>query len=207
MFKITSIEKQKNNENRFNIFLNGKFAFGLDASICNKHKLETDMEIDDCFIETILKAEERDKASNYAMYLLSKKDRTKKEIMDKLKDKGFDNEIIYTVLNKLTEYNYINDEMYCKKYINDKTTLSKYGINKIKTKLYAKGVDKEIISKEIIKIDNNLELENALVLAQKKLCSIKESNKYKIRAKLSNHLITKGFSYDTVKEVLSKLQI
>lgn len=207
MSKITSIEKQKNNENRFSIFINDKFAFGLDASICSKHKLEADMEIDEEFIETILKAEENSKAINYAIYLLSKKDRTKKEITDKLKDKGYDDEITNNVLDKLLEYNYINDEIYCKKYINDKSKFSKYGINKIKAKLYAKGVDKEIISKEIIKIDNNLEIENALSLAQKKLNSIKDTDQYKIKAKLSNHLIAKGYSYDTVKAVFSKLEL
>jgi len=207
MSKITSIEQQKNNEYRFNIFLNNKFAFGLDASICYKYKLETEMELDEYFIETILKAEEKDKASNYAMYLLAKKDRTKKEITIKLKDKGFDDEIIHSVMDKLEEYNYINDEAYCEKYINDKTKFSKYGVNKIKLKLYAKGVDKEIISKEIVKIDNDLELENALVLAQKKLSSIKESDKYKIKAKLSNHLMTKGFSYDTIRKVFSQLEL
>jgi regulatory protein len=207
MSKITSIEQQKINENRFSIFINDKFSFGLNASICHKHKLEVDMEIDEEFIGTILKAEESTKAINYAIYLLSKKDRTKKEIADKLKDKGYDDEIASNVLNKLSEYNYINDEIYCGKYINDKSKFSKYGINKIKAKLYAKGVDKEIISKEILKIDNNLEFENALTLAQKKLCSIKDTDKYKIKAKLSNHLVAKGYSYDTVKAVFSKLEL
>lgn len=207
MLKITLIEQQKNNENRFNIFLNNRFAFGLDASICYKYKLKTDMELDESFIETILKAEEKDKASNYAMYLLAKKDRTKNEIISKLKDKGFDEEIINSAIDKLEEYNYINDEAYCERYINDKTKFSKYGVNKIKSKLHAKGVDKEIISKEIVKIDNDLEFENALALAQKKLSSIKESDKYKIKAKLSNHLITKGFSYDTIRKVFSQLEL
>lgn len=207
MPKITSIEKQKKNENRFSIFLDGKFAFGLDASLRYKHKLEENMDIDEKFIQTILKTAEKVKATNYAMYLLSKKDRTKKEMIDKLKDKGFDEDIILYVLDKLSENNWINDETYCEKYINDKTKFLKYGVNKIKAKLYSKGVDKEIISKEIIKIDNNLEFENALTLAQKKLCSIKEKDKYKIKAKISNHLITKGYSYDTIKKVFSKLEL
>ncbi len=207
MAKITSIEKQKNNENRYSIFIDKKYAFGLDASICYKHKLEVDMEIDEQLINKILKTEEKDKALNYAMYLLSKKDRTKKEMHDKLKDKGFDEDIILYILEKLSEYNWINDEVYCKKYINDKTKFSKYGANKIKLKLYSKGVDKEIISKEIINIDHNLEFENALAFAQKKLCSIKEMDKYKIKAKLSSHLMTKGYSYDTIKKVFSKLEL
>lgn len=207
MPKITSIEQQKNNKDRFNIFLDNSFAFGLDASICHKYKLKEDMQLDENYINNILKTEEKNKASNYAMYLLSKKDRTKREIIDKLKDSGFDNETIDYVLDKLEEYNYINDEAYSEKYINDKMKFSKYGANKIKAKLYSKGVDKEIISKEIIKIDNNLELENALTLAQKKLSSIKESDKYKIKSKLSGHLITKGFSYDIIKKVFSELEL
>lgn len=207
MPKITSVELQKKNKNRFNIFLNNKFAFGLEASIYYKYNLEIEMDLDESFIETILKAEDREKALNYAMSLLSKKDRTKKEMIDKLRDKGFDEDITNHVLNKLSEYNYINDENYCKRYINDKIKFSKYGINKIKAKLYNKGVDRDIISREIVKIDNDLELENALLYARKKLNSIKEKDSYKIKAKLSNHLATKGFNYDTVKKVFSELKL
>lgn len=205
MQRITSIEVQKNNKDRISVYLDNKFAFGLDIAIYLKYNLKKDMELEENFIESILKAEEASKALNYAIQLLSRKDRTKKEIADKLLDKGYDIVIINNVLDKLLEYNYINDEIYCEKYIKDKINFSKYGKNKIKANLYAKGVDKNIISQKIIEIDNNLEYDRALALAHKKLPSLQKYDKLKVRAKLGNHLISKGFDFDVVNKVIREI--
>lgn len=206
MKKITSIEAQKNNKDRISVYLDNKFAFGLDMAIYLKYNLKKDMELEEDFIETILKAEESSKALNYAVNLLSRKDRTKKEIEDKLLEKGYDRGVIDNVLDKLKEYNYINDEVYCEKYINDKIKFSKYGKNKIKANLYAKGVDKNIISQKIIEIDNNLEYDRALALAHKKLPSLQKYEKIKIKSKLANHLVSKGFDYDVVNKVIREIK-
>ena len=207
MKKITSIEVQKNNQDRVSIFLDNSFAFGLDMAIYLKYNLKKGMELDENFIDTILKAEEASKALNYAIQLLSRKDRTIKEITDKLNEKGFDIEIKNGVLDKLKEYNYLNDEVYCEKYINDKIKFSKYGKNKIKANLYLKGVDKDIISQKIIEIDSNIEYDRALELARKKLPSLQKYDKIKIKAKLGNHLISKGFDFDVVNKVIREVII
>lgn len=205
MQKITAIEVQKNNQNRVSVYLDNRFAFGLDMAIYVKYNLKKDMELEKDFIETILKAEDLSKASNYAIQLLSRKDRTKKEITDKLQEKGYEIEVINGVLNKLSEYNFLNDETYCEKYINDKLKFSKYGKNKIKANLYAKGVDKDIISRKIVEINSDLEYERAFQLAQKKLPSLQKYNRIKIKTKLSYHLISKGFDYDIVNKVIKDL--
>jgi len=205
MKRITSIEVQKNNQDRVSIFLDNKFAFGLDMTLYLKYNLKKDMELEEDFIETILKAEEINKSLNYAISLLSRKDRTKREIEDKLLNKGYDIEVVGKVLDKLKEYNYINDEIYCEKYINDKIKFTKYGKNKIKANLYAKGVDKDIISRKIIEIDNNFEYDRALELARKKLPSLQKYDKFKIKAKLGNYLISKGFDYDVVNKVINNV--
>lgn len=205
MKKITSIELQKNNKDRVNIYIDNNFAFGLDIAIYLKYNLKKDMELEQDFVETILMAEDLSKATNYAANLLSKKDRTQKEIKDKLLDKGYEIDIVDKVLVKLKEYNFINDELYCEKYINDKIKFSKYGKNKIKANLYAKGVDKDIISQKIVEIDNNLEYERALAIANKKLPSLQKYDVMKIKSKLGNHLIGKGFDFDIVNKVIREI--
>ena len=205
MKKITDIELQKNNQDRVNIFLDNSFAFGINIEIYLKYNLKKDMELEDSFIEDILKAEEYSKTLNYAINLLSKKDRTQKEIKVKLLEKGYEMEIVDKVLVKLKEYKFINDELYCKKYINDKIKFSKYGKNKIMANLYAKGVDKDIISQKIIEIDDNLEYERALSIANKKLPSLQKYDTIKIKSKLGNHLIGKGFDFDVVNKVIREL--
>lgn len=205
MKRITMIEIQKNNPNRVSIYLNNTFAFGLDMTIYLNHGLSKGMELDDGFIEQILKAEEKIKAFNFAIALLSSKDRTEKEIINKLTDKGYENDIITDVLDKLREYNYINDELYSEKYINDKIKFSKYGKNKIRMILCTKGVNKEIISQKISQIDNETEYKRAYNIAQKKLTSLEKYDYLKKKSKLGNFLISKGFDFDVVNKVLRNL--
>ena len=68
--RITKIEPQRN-RNRVNIYIDNRFAIGLDDEIRYKYGLEIDMEIDDDFVKEILLAEEKNKAINYALRLLS----------------------------------------------------------------------------------------------------------------------------------------
>lgn len=46
--------------------------------------------------------------------------RTKKELIDKLKLKGYDDSIINNVLEKLIQQRYIDDEYYAELYIKEK---------------------------------------------------------------------------------------
>ena len=66
--KITRIESQKN-INRVNIYIDNKFAFGLTDEIRYKYDLHTNKEIDEEFIEDVLKAEEQNKVINKALNL------------------------------------------------------------------------------------------------------------------------------------------
>ncbi|QSX05036.1 RecX family transcriptional regulator [Sedimentibacter sp. zth1] len=205
MKTITSIEYQKKNNKRVSVFLDNKFAFGLDLEIYLKYNLSKGVKLDDEFIEKILKAEDFSKALNYSIALLTRKDRTEKEIITKLLEKDYEKNIIDNVITKLKEYNYINDTIYCEKYINDKLKFSKNGINKIKNGLYQKGVDKGIISQKISMIDKEQEYERALAIAEKKIKTYKEMEMIKIKSKLFRFLVSKGYDFDVANKVISQL--
>ncbi|HSQ33425.1 MAG TPA: regulatory protein RecX, partial [Peptostreptococcaceae bacterium] len=105
----------------------------------------------------------------------------------------------------LKKYNFINDETLASKITNTNVKLNKYGKNRIKQNLYTKGIDKSIINEAVSKVDENTEFENAMYLAKKRYDRIKNEEKSKIYRKVAQHLTSKGFEYDTVKRVLSKL--
>ena len=60
--KITDIISQKRNE-RVNIYIDGKFAFGLSNELRYKYDLYMDKIVTHEFIEDVLKAEEQIKYS------------------------------------------------------------------------------------------------------------------------------------------------
>ncbi|WP_326906594.1 regulatory protein RecX [Sedimentibacter sp. MB31-C6] len=205
MKKITKIEYQKNNKDRVNIYLNDEFGFGLDLNIMIKYSLSKNMELDDEFISEILIAEDKNKAYNYAISILSRRAKSEKELRLKMSQKGYENEYIDFTIDKLKQNKYIDDSDYSERFILDKLNFSKYGKLKIREALYNKGIDKQIIDEKLILISSEDEFKRSYELAEKKLKSLSKLDSQKKRIKLYNFLINKGFEYDTVKKVVSEL--
>ena len=205
MKKITKIEYQKRNKERFNIYIDDEYGFSVDISILIEYSLKKDMELDDALIDDILSAEEKISVYNYGISVLSRYAKSEYELRLKMKSKGFEPKLIDKAISKLKEQKYLDDERYCQMFINDKLNISKHGVRKIKEALYYKGIDKEIIEEKIKNISQESEEERALILGEKKLSTIKETDTRKKMAKLSNYLIGRGFEYETVNKTVRKL--
>lgn len=198
--KITNISQQKQAD-RENIFIDDKFAFGLSAELRYKYDLYVGKEIDDEFLNDILKAEEQNKVINHALNILSYSQNTRKDLYTKLMKKGYDEEFVLKAIEYCEERNYINDKLYAESFIKDKVNLSKYGSKKIRYDLIAKGVDKEIVD-EVLDLDPEDEFERALELAKKRVRSYKNDDKNAIYRKLGGYLQRRGYGYDIVSKVL-----
>ena len=205
MRKITKIEYQKKNKERFNIYLDDEYGFSIDMNILIKYSLQKNMELSDDIIDEILNAEERIIVYNYGISVLSKTAKSEHELMLKMMDKGFDSQLIDNAINKLKEQKYLDDKRYCEMYINDKINISKHGVLKIKEALYYKGIDKEIIEEKIKNISSEEREKTALALAQKKALGIEEEDVRKKGIKLYNYLLSRGFEYETVKKTVKKI--
>lgn len=143
---------------------------------------------------------ERDVALKKILHYCDYQDRCKKEIFAKLNtfelaadDKDF-------IVEFLQNEGYINDERYCRSYVKSKLNLKKWGVNKIKLSLIAKGVDRDIIDAVVSEIDQDSYKEELVKLLENK--KINESDPYKRKAKLIRYAVGKGYSLSMVMEVL-----
>ena len=201
--KISKIEPQKN-RHRVNIYVDDKFAIGIDNEIRYKYKLEVDMEVDDDFINEILVAEEKNNAINYALKLLSYRQRSEKEMCDSLKRKGFDEDIINHTLEYCKERDYLNGRKFAESFIKDKINFSKLGTERIRYELRLKGVSDEIINR-VLRVSKDEQLQSAMELGEKRLRLYKDDSKDAKYRKLSGFLQRKGYSYDIIAKVLKEL--
>ncbi len=157
-----------------------------------------------------------EKFYNYALRFLSYRPRSEKEVRDRLKIKyqklnikDF-SLIIDKIIQKLKEYNFINDLEFAKKWIGERMRLKPRSLRLIKIELRRKGISKEIV--ESILHDSQLmiqnDLEQARKLAEKRIGRLGSLTKDKIYEKLGRYLASKGFNWDTIKksidEILSK---
>lgn len=200
--RITRIEPQNNSE-RVNVYIDGEFAFGLMREILYKYGLSEDMEVDREFIDEVLLEEEWLKAKDKALKFLSYRQRSQKEIGDKLKKEGFNDEIIEKTVDFLKSYNLIDDIAFAKNFMMDKSNINKYGPERIRYELYMRGISKDIID-EVLE-DYGDEYSIALDLAKKKVKSYKGNDRNAIYRKLGTFLQSKGFSYECISKVLREL--
>lgn len=197
---ITKIEEQKN-KNRVNIYVDDSFFCGLEKETAVIFGLKLNKEVDEKELEqAVIKSEEK-RSFEKAIFLIEKKMNTKKELKDKLLKRGFSEDCIKSTINKLEEYHYIDDDLYAKLFIEQNPNLSK---KMISNKLMQKGINKEIIEKNLLCIDNETEYENCMALAKKFLKTSKIEN-FNDKQKFMAKLVRRGFSFDIIKKVMSNL--
>lgn len=205
MNKITNVEVQKKNKNRVNVYIDEEFAFSCDAEIVYKYGIKKNNEVNAKQLIEIMEEENFVKCKNSALRIIERTYKTEKEITDKLREKGYDEKSINRTIDFMEEYNLLNDKKYADMYIKDKIKVQ--GINKIKYNLLRKGVCEEVITDKITNISKDDEKEGALKLAQKKYNQIinREQDKYKVSQKLYRFLVSKGYDYDCINEVIKKV--
>lgn len=197
---IISLEKQKREE-RYNLFLDGEFYSGLELETIVKYKLKNGQDISKERIDEILNESESSYAFNKALKYLSKSMKTENEVIDFLKSKKIRYDAIVLAIDKLKQYDYINDEIYINSYVN--FYKSRYGKNKIKQNLIQKGLDRELIEENIVNYDEKENL-NFLVNEIKKQ-SKNQAIDLKMKQKIIRNLTYKGYNYDTIKSAFNSL--
>ncbi|HLB51632.1 hypothetical protein A3F07_01885 [candidate division WWE3 bacterium RIFCSPHIGHO2_12_FULL_38_15] len=149
-----------------------------------------------------------DKVVNFLSYRL----RSSKEISDRLeiylsKEKITEEEkaaIKSWVIAELQTLGMINDYNFASTFVEEKShsrkPLSRFAVQNY---LYRRGISKEIIKEVLIDYTKTYELASAMVIAEKKLGSMKKGlDKMTVKRKLISYLIGKGFSPESVYTVV-----
>ena len=182
--------------NRYHIYVDDRwFGIFLDETLAT-HKLKTNDEIDDQDLKEIKEENDRKLSFDMAVTYLEKYVVSEKGIKDYLKKKGFDDKTIKKTITKLGEYGYVDDEKFAKNYF--ESLSSSQGKNVIVSKLRAKGISKEIVDELIENVDEEKQLEQAILLAKRFLKNREKSPKTK--QKCLAHLIYKGYDYNVALE-------
>lgn len=202
---ITKIEEQKRNKDRVNIYIDHEFAFAISLELVYKYKLKVNTDIDSTLLKEIALKDSLIKCKNHAIKIIERTFKTEKELSKKLKERGYEDSVIKETIDFLKEYNYINDSNYAKAYVKDKSKTS--GNKKILYSLKQKGVSDDVINSALDCIDENEQLDSALLIAEKKYNNLRkrETDEYKLSQKMYRFLLSRGYSYDIAKTVLNKI--
>lgn len=197
MSEITSIEPQKKDKERCSIFIDGRFYCGIKLEVAIKHRLKTGMQIEKSKLDEIQLETEKSQAVDKAMTHLSATMKTKKQMRDFLAKKGYTETVINYVFEKLEYYKLLDDEVYCRAYVNG---VSGKGKRALEADLYKRGAEKCAIERVLSEIDESSDEAAAVLEKYMRGKAATKENLYKG----FKYLLSKGFGYDTAKEALEK---
>lgn len=202
---ITAMETQKKRTDRVSVYIDGEFAFGMDASDALYHKLKPGEEIDADKYAKIMDELILTKAKDYAMKYLGFRARTEKEMREYLSQKEFGESVIAEVVRLLYKYKYLDDYEFAKSYVSDCFKLKKWGDLKIKYELGLKGVPPETIAQALEETDAD-KTEIIISLITKKAGDDFDSLSDKEKYKISSYLKGRGFLYDDIETAVSQIR-
>ena len=202
---VTSIEQQKKDPDKYNVFVDGDFAFSLYMQDILFFKIKENCEIAEERYNYIINEVVYIKAQDKALNFLGYKMRTEKEMRDKLETYDYSEGVIERVMEFLLKYGYVDDFKYALSYIRQTQRLKPMGRLGIKMKLREYGVDDETIENAILESDID-EVEDAYNLLIKKMRGKEEADE-KEKKKYHDFLLRRGYSYDIIKDVFKRAEI
>ena len=205
-YRITQIETQKKNDARVSIFLDGRFAFGLNREVLVKHPLYEGEKLTDSQIDDVLLKEERVKAKEKTLKFLSYRAHSIFEIKKKLSDREISDRTIDHVIKDFTRVGLLNDAQFAEGYTRSRLISRPMGRRLIEQELKKKGIHELLIQSTLDDaFTEKSELDMAILLAEKRMDRYQGQAVIKGKKKVADFLGRRGFAWDVIYEVINSL--
>ncbi|ALE19546.1 hypothetical protein AL705_00870 [Lawsonella clevelandensis] len=149
----------------------------------------------------------RDRAREAALRLLSIRERSSKELTDRLRDKGFPTEIVDDLVTRFLEIKLLDDERFAREWVTSRAQHSARGKSVLRQELRHKGIPTPVIDAVLESLSPEIEEDSARMLLSRKLraidpASLSDREIYrKQQRRLYNMLARRGFSSELAQRV------
>ena len=203
--KITALEPQANNAERMNLYVDGHFLLGVNATVVLQMGLKLEQELSPAQLEQLRSEEALQQAVERAYNYLSYRPRSREEVRRYLRRKQTAPEIIDAALERLDRLELVNDHEFASFWAENREQYSPRGARAIKNELRMKGVNREVVD-ELISDEKDEEF--ALRAGRKKALSLLHNpamDFMTFRTRLGSFLQRRGFDYEIVARTVKVL--
>lgn len=124
------------------------------------------------------------------------------EIAEKLQRWGIAYDAIERILDRLEQDKYIDEERFCRAFINDKYRFAKWGKVKIKQALQLKKIPSVTYHSFLNEIDEEEYLSILRDLLNSKRKSVRAENEYELNGKLMRFAFSRGFEMKDIRRCI-----
>ncbi|AJA79819.1 regulatory protein recX [Levilactobacillus brevis] len=206
MAVITMIEAQKRS-GRYNVYLDGAYAFPVSESVLVDFRLAKGMEVDKALTAQLIDADNVAKAYNRALDYLSQQLRTEKEVRDKLADLEIPTETIAATLQRLRSLALVDDAHYAASYVRTMMHTGDKGPRVIRQNLRHKGVLEQPIDEALTLYTTEEQLTVGTAVAAKLAKRYQRQPFGTQQQKIRQGLLTRGFDNDLATKMLATLDL
>ena len=206
MIRVTRIVKKGKSD--VTIHFDDDTKLFLAVEVFLKSGLKKNDKISDDRFSFLIEENKKFHIKQRAFRLLGRRQHSVAELKTKLWGKDYDKKLIDEIIEQLINSNYLNHNEFAGAFVEEKLKAKKQSERRLKAELIKKGIKPDIISKVLqqkVSLEDNFD--NALTVAKKKYESLKKRDlePKEIKNKLSTFLLSRGFEYETIKEVCDQI--
>jgi len=202
---ITAIKPQRNRR-RVNIYLDGKFGFGVDLENFVKLGLKVEQELSKEEIIKIVKKSEFQKTLNKLLRFATVRPRSLYEIKRWMKRKEVHESLEEELFNRLKSLDLTDEEKFAEWWIEQRNNFRPMGKFRLRQELMQKGINKDIINDKLaLLIDTDAQKEFAVKLLSKKENQLRKIEYHKAYQKAYGYLARRGFDNETIKHAIDEI--
>ena len=201
MKKVTAIRTGRRGK-RIKVFLDGKFAFSLEAEVAVKEGLGVGQELSEGDIETLSRADLFQRCLSAALHYLSYRLRSETELKQRLHRRGFDGDNVEATLAKLKEQGLVNDLAFAQFWKDNRESFRPRSQWLTRLELKQKGVAEDIIEQVVAEVDDE---DSAYRAAMGKAHTLPRSDYHGFRRRLGEYLKRRGFGYGVITHTVERV--
>jgi regulatory protein len=190
---ITALKVQKRNPRRVNVFLDGRYAFGLAA--IEAARLRCGQVLSDEDIERLKEKDSFEKAHDRALRFLSYRPRSEAEVRRYLQGKAVSSAVEEEVIERLTQATLLDDLAFARYWVENRESFNPRGLRMLRYELRQKGLSDETVSQALMDFNDE---EGAYRVALRRGRRLAHLDQVSFRRKLGSHLLRRGFPHDLV---------
>jgi regulatory protein len=196
---ITALKFQQRNKERVNIYLDGEYAFGLDA--IEAAQLRKGQDLSDAEIAALKARDERNQAFSRAVRFLSYRPRSRAEVERYLRGKAIAEEVVADVIVRLEQARYLDDEAFAQFWVENREQFRPRGQRALRYELRQKGVSDRVINRVLSGLDDEAAAWRAVEGRLDRWANLPSAE---FRQKVLGYLNRRGFDYGTISVTLAK---
>ena len=184
------------------VYIDGEYAMKLDTATLAENGIIVGYTLDDDELKELIEKSDYRRAKEKALYLISGRDYSKKQLMDKIK-KDSSEETAEEVCERMEELGLLNDENYARRLAHDLIYLKKLSVKGAKYKLMEKGIDRELCEEILEEFDVD-PVEQLVELIERKYADKLDDEKGRRRTIAALQRL--GYSWSDIKSALAEYE-